>query len=140
MHRPIYLQREYGYDQVQISWVYQAFAFGGLCSGLLCARLSRRIWERTLLLSGQVIPDPFTPFGPYLAHFFPVFSRVLRVFTVSSRRFQRAQSRKEWPRNSGKRAKSREGTVAALSPHLEDDVPRHERQHAGLPRVPNTRS
>ena len=55
LRRPIYLQREYGYDQVQISWVYQAFAFGGLCSGLLCARLSRRIWERTLLLSGQIV-------------------------------------------------------------------------------------
>ena len=32
-------------------------------------------------------PDPFTRFRPYLAHFFPVFSHFLRVFTVSTRRF-----------------------------------------------------
>ena len=32
-------------------------------------------------------PDSFTRFRPYLAHFFPVFSRSLRVFTVSTRRF-----------------------------------------------------
>eukprot|EP01045_Picozoa_sp_COSAG04_P017790 COSAG04_NODE_1599_length_6199_cov_57.855246_5_plen_87_part_00 len=32
-------------------------------------------------------PDSFTRFRPYLAHFFPVFPRFLRVFTVSTRRF-----------------------------------------------------
>ena len=36
----------------------------------------------------------------YLAHFFPVFPRFLRVFTVSTRRFQRAPSRNPGPRNS----------------------------------------
>ena len=33
-------------------------------------------------------------------HFFPVFSRFLRVFTASTRRFQRAPSRNPGPRNS----------------------------------------
>ena len=34
----------------------------------------------------EVIPT-FARFRPYLAHFPPVFSRFLRVFTVSTRRF-----------------------------------------------------
>ena len=51
-------------------------------------------------------PDSFTPFRPYLAHFPPVFSRFLRVFTVSPRRFQRAASRNPGPRNSGKGART----------------------------------
>ena len=41
-----------------------------------------------------------TPFRRYLAHFSPVFPRFLRVFTVSTRRFQRAASRIPGPRNS----------------------------------------
>ena len=51
-------------------------------------------------------PDSFTRFRPYLAHFFPVFSRFLRVFTVSPRRFQRAPSRNPGPRNSVKGAQT----------------------------------
>ena len=33
------------------------------------------------------LPSLFTLLRPYLAHFFPVFPRFLRVFTVSTRRF-----------------------------------------------------
>ena len=33
------------------------------------------------------LPSLFTLFRPYLAHFCPVFSRFLRIFTVSTRRF-----------------------------------------------------
>ena len=51
-------------------------------------------------------PDSFTRFRPYLAHFFPVFPRFLRVFTVSPRRFQRATSRNPGPRDSGKGAQT----------------------------------
>ena len=54
------------------------------------------------------VPSLFTLLRPYLAHFFPVFSRFLRVFTVSPRRFQRAPSRNPGPRNGGARAKSGE--------------------------------
>ena len=43
------------------------------------------------------LPSLFTLLRSYLAHFFPVFSRFLRVFTVSPRRFQRAASRKPGP-------------------------------------------
>ena len=46
------------------------------------------------------VPSLFARFRSHLAHFFPVFSRFLRVFTVSTRRFQRAPSRNPWPRNS----------------------------------------
>eukprot|EP01045_Picozoa_sp_COSAG04_P014822 COSAG04_NODE_1131_length_8130_cov_99.963641_2_plen_231_part_00 len=46
------------------------------------------------------VPSLFTRFRSYLAHFSPVFSRFLRVFTVSPRRFQRAASRNPGPRNS----------------------------------------
>ena len=42
----------------------------------------------------------FTLLRPYLAHFLPVFPRFLRVFTVSTRRFQQAPSRNPGPRNS----------------------------------------
>ena len=45
-------------------------------------------------------PDSFTRLRPYLAHFCPVFSRFLRVFTVSTRRFQRATRRNPGTRNS----------------------------------------
>ena len=51
-------------------------------------------------------PDPFTPFRPYLAHFFPENSRFLRVFTAWPRRFQRAQSRNPGPTNSVKGAQT----------------------------------
>ena len=50
-------------------------------------------------LHGQVIdPSSFTPLSPHLAHSFPVFPRLLRIFTVSPRRFQRAASRNPGPR------------------------------------------
>ena len=51
----------------------------------------------------QVIPpllSLFTLLRPYLAHFFPVLCRFLRVFTAWPRRFQRAPSRNPGPRNS----------------------------------------
>ena len=56
---------------------------------------------------GQVMGPSWAPFlftllRSHLAHFPPVFSRFLRVFTVSTRRFQRAPSRNPGPRNSGK--------------------------------------
>ena len=51
-------------------------------------------------------PDSFARFRPYLAHFSPVFSRFLRVFTVSPRRFQRTTSRNPGPRDSGKGAQT----------------------------------
>ena len=47
-----------------------------------------------VLFVSQGDPGSFTRFRPYLAHFPPVFSRFLRVFTVSLR-FQRATSREE---------------------------------------------
>ena len=50
----------------------------------------------------------FTLFRPYLAHFYPVFSRFLRVFTAWPRRFQQAPSRNPEPRNSDKGTKSGE--------------------------------
>ena len=59
----------------------------------------------------QVIPplsSLFTLLRPYLAHFFPVFSRFLRIFTVLTRRFQRAPSRNPGPRNGGTRTKTRD--------------------------------
>ncbi len=43
------------------------------------------------ILNHQLIPpflSLFARFRPYLAHFSPVFSRLLRAFTVSTRRFQ----------------------------------------------------
>ena len=46
------------------------------------------------------LPSLFTLLRPYLAHFFPVFSRFLCVFTASPRRFQRAASRNPGTRNS----------------------------------------
>ena len=54
----------------------------------------------------QVSPTPATRFRPYLAHFAPVFSRFLRVFTVSTRRFQRTPSRNPGPRDRGKGAQT----------------------------------
>ena len=56
----------------------------------------------------RVIPREPTLLRLYLAHFFPVFPRFLRVFTVSTRRFQRAPSRNPGPRNGGKNTKTRE--------------------------------
>ena len=62
-------------------------------------------WEKAQAIRAkQVIPPVpslFTLLRPYLAHFFPVFSRFLCVFTASPRRFQRAPSRNPGPRNSG---------------------------------------
>jgi len=43
-------------------------------------------------------PDSFTPLRPYLAHFFPVSSRFLCVFTASPRQFQQATSQNPGPR------------------------------------------
>ena len=57
-------------------------------------------WDVYIKSEGD--PDAFTPFRPYLAHFFPENSRLLRVFTVSPRRFQRAQNRNPGPRDSGR--------------------------------------
>ena len=54
------------------------------------------------------VPSLFTLLRSYLAHFFPVFYRFLRVFTVSPRRFQRAPSRNPGPRNGGTRTKTRD--------------------------------
>ena len=51
-------------------------------------------------------PSSFALLRPYLAHFLPVFSRFLRVFTVSTRRFQRAPSRSPGPRDRGKSAQT----------------------------------
>eukprot|EP01045_Picozoa_sp_COSAG04_P004573 COSAG04_NODE_201_length_20457_cov_316.186462_11_plen_102_part_00 len=51
------------------------------------------------------VPSLFTRFRSYLAHFFPVCSRFLRVFTVSARRFQRSQSRNQAQETAGTRAK-----------------------------------
>ena len=62
--------------------------------------------ERSVLRALEGDPDSFTPFRPYLAHFFPVSPRFLRVFTVSTRRFQRAPSRSPGPRDSGKGAQT----------------------------------
>ena len=54
------------------------------------------------------VPSLFTLLRPYLAHFCPVFSRFLRVFTAGPRRFQRAPSRNPGPGNGGKGTKSGE--------------------------------
>ncbi len=71
----------------------------------------KRAEEQLAAMLSQVIPPVlslFTLFRPYLAHFFAIFPRFLRVFTVSMRRFQRAPVRNPGPRNSGARAKSGE--------------------------------
>ena len=62
------------------------------------------VWQQVI----PPVPSFFTLLRPYLAHFFPVFSRFLRVFTVSTRRFQRAPSRNPGPRNGGTRTKTRD--------------------------------
>ena len=68
-------------------------------------KMELRKEERAPVIAlGQVIPTPFTLFRPYLAHFCPVFSRVLRVFPASPRRFQRAASRKPGPKNMARPA------------------------------------
>ena len=54
------------------------------------------------------VPSLFTRFRPYLARFPPVSPCVLRVFTVSARRFQRTPSRNPGPRNGGTRTKTRD--------------------------------
>ena len=51
-------------------------------------------------------PDSFTRFRLYLAHFSPVFSRLLRVFTASPTRFQRDASWSPGPRDTGKGAQT----------------------------------
>ena len=73
---------------------------GGYASGRFCTRTCAARY------STQGDPDSFTPFRPYLAHFFPENSRFLRVFTASPRRFQRAQNRNPGPRNSVKGAQT----------------------------------
>eukprot|EP01045_Picozoa_sp_COSAG04_P000640 COSAG04_NODE_16_length_40397_cov_59.653677_19_plen_233_part_00 len=55
----------------------------------------RRHWRQY-----QVIPTPLYVLGRISPRNFSVFSRFLRVFTVSPRRFQRAASRSPGPRNS----------------------------------------
>ena len=54
----------------------------------------------------QVIPTPLHVLGRISPIFPPVFSRFLRVVTVSPRRFQRAQNRNPGPRNSVKGAQT----------------------------------
>ena len=54
--------------------------------------------ERLASLARPGDPSSFTPLRPHLAHSFPVFPRLLRIFTVSPRRFQRAASRNPGPR------------------------------------------
>eukprot|EP01045_Picozoa_sp_COSAG04_P001566 COSAG04_NODE_53_length_30631_cov_16.782261_19_plen_148_part_00 len=63
-------------------------------------------------------PDSFTLFRPYLAHSFPVFPRFLRVFTASSRRFQRAASRNPGPRNSRRRGSEHRFAAVGLTPAI----------------------
>ena len=62
--------------------------------------------DPTILAEHPGDPDSFARFRPYLAHFSPVFSRFLRVFTVSTRRLQRAPNRIPGPRDSDKGAQT----------------------------------
>ena len=76
----------------------KAFSVGLLASAvsyLLQSQAWRPAGGGKLRLAAQVRE------GPYLARL-PRFPLFLRVFTVSTTRFQRAPSRKEWPRDSGK--------------------------------------
>ena len=59
--------------------------------------------ERTV---AQVIPTPSHVLGRISPIFPPFFPRFLRVFTVSTRRFQRAQNRNPGPRDSVKGAQT----------------------------------
>ena len=75
----------------------------------------------------QLIPPVlslFTLLRPYLAHFCPVFPRFLRVFTVSTRRFQRAPSRNPGPRNSSRAAERLVGCLAggALQDNIDETI------------------
>ena len=72
----------------------------------------RRVRDRQLV---RPVLSLFTRFRPYLAHFPPVFSRFLRVFTASPRRFQRATSRNPKPRNS--RQEDQEGRTPPFVRH-----------------------
>ena len=45
----------YGYGQVKISYVFCVYSVVGLAAAIFCARASRVVWERTLLLAGQVM-------------------------------------------------------------------------------------
>ena len=56
----------------------------------------RRSWRSTLGRRQVILPpSSFTLFRPYLGHFYPVFSRVLRVLTVLPRRPQRAKAERD---------------------------------------------
>ena len=72
---------------------------GGGDSGPRRRRIELKSQDKRARLT-RVIPREPTLLRLYLAHFFPVFPRFLRVFTVSPRRFQRAPSRNPGPRNS----------------------------------------
>ena len=54
----------------------------------------------------QVIPTPSHVLDRISPIFSPCFLVFLRVFTASTRRFQRAPSRSPWPRDSGKGAQT----------------------------------
>jgi len=64
--------------------------------------------ERAAEEARQVIPTPSHVLDRISPIFCPVFSRFLRVFTASPRRFQRAASRNPGPRNGGTSTKTRE--------------------------------
>ena len=73
------------------------------------AKLNAQI-ETALCMVSQVIPPVpslFTLVRPYLAQFSPVSPRFLRVFTISSRRFQRAPSPNPRPRKRDQNAKTK---------------------------------
>ena len=75
----------------------------GRAKGRRQPRKAKRRMSLMSTLSHQVIPplpSLFTLLRPYLAHFSPVFSRFLCVFTAWPRRFHRAPSRNPGPRNS----------------------------------------
>ena len=59
-----------------------------------------------MVYNKQVIPTPLHVLGRISPIFPPFFPRFLRVFTVSTRRFQRAQNRNPGPRDSVKGAQT----------------------------------
>eukprot|EP01045_Picozoa_sp_COSAG04_P006896 COSAG04_NODE_348_length_16121_cov_7.375172_5_plen_343_part_00 len=82
----------------------QGLSVGGAFGGLMTYAMEVTPPQHFGLVSALLkvfppVPSSFTRFRPYLAHFFPIFPRFLRVFTVSTRRFQRAPSRNPGPRN-----------------------------------------
>ena len=64
--------------------------------------IANRMYATAKSLDPQVIPTPLHVLG----RISPVFSRFWRVFTVSPRRFQRAQTWNPGPRNSVKGAQT----------------------------------